>query len=135
MGVTSSTETGSAERRVHWILSEPANVEQAFNEVWERCEHSGASSLVTKSSVLAEILDVIGNEGCALIDVQGADELDPAKRQQTRAAQQLRRAVEILPESMTRKEAFNLFRNILLTVQSAMMIKHGHIEAVTLAGA
>ena len=114
------------ERLVHWILADPENVEQAFNKVWKKCENSAGTSLVEKNAVLSEILDLIGQDGWSLIEESGGE-------QQRRTARQLKRAVEILPDPMTRKEALNLFRNILLTVQSSMMIQNGNIDPVTLA--
>eukprot|EP00435_Cladocopium_sp_Y103_P031680 s1114_g8.t1 len=119
LGLASSAENSvGTQRRVHWILADPTNVEQAFSKVWKKLETAAGSSLVEKSAILSEIIDLIGSEGWSVIE-EGGDE------QQTRTARQLKRAVEILPDPMTRKEALNLFRNILLTVQSSMMIKNG----------
>lgn len=119
LGLVSSAENSiGTQRRVHGILSDPAHVEQAFSKVWKKLETTAGSSLVEKSAILSEIIDLIGSEGWSVIE-EGGDE------QQARTARQLKRAVEILPDPMTRKEALNLFRNILLTVQSSMMIKNG----------
>lgn len=119
LGLASSAENSiGTQRRVHGILADPTHVEQAFSKVWKKLETTAGSSLVQKSAILSEIIDLIGSEGWSVIE-EGGDE------QQARTARQLKRAVEILPDPMTRKEALNLFRNILLTVQSSMMIKNG----------
>jgi len=83
---------------------------------------------VEKQLVLEEIFKLVGSEVLTL-DLEGKD----PELKQTRAARQLKRAVDILPDPMTQKEALNLFRNILLTVQSAMMISNEHVAPVTLA--
>ncbi|CAJ1399439.1 unnamed protein product [Effrenium voratum] len=126
MGVTGSSESSLGQRQVHWLLSEPSRLEQAFGKLWQNCAPSG--SLVEKQLVLEEIFKLVGSEVLTL-DPEGKD----PELKQTRAARQLKRAVDILPDPMTQKEALNLFRNILLTVQSAMMISNEHVAPVTLA--
>jgi len=105
------------ERYLHWLLSDPARVQEAFKAVWRACS-TDEQGTAPKPAVLEVMLRVVSEfERTAELDAD-TDSADAAGK----TARQLSRVVSMLPDQLTRSEALHLFRTALLSVQASLVV-------------
>lgn len=109
------------ERYLHWLLSDPTRVEEAFKPVWRACstDEQGAAS---KAVVLEVMLRVVAEFERS----DGGDSSDGSRAAASaKTPRQLARVVSLMPETLMRTEALHLFRTALMSVQASLVMKLG----------
>jgi len=124
MGVGASSDSDvrddhAAASRVHQLLSDAEYFQQAFAEVWHHCGGSNKASKGEFMQVMLQFMDVESVQGYG----PAVDEM------QRRTLRQLGAAADLLPSQLSRPEALNLFRTVLLAVQSLLIMQYGPASA------
>mmetsp|Transcript_85735 Transcript_85735/g.239704 ORF Transcript_85735/g.239704 Transcript_85735/m.239704 type:complete len:823 (+) Transcript_85735:105-2573(+) len=113
-------------RYLHWLLSDPARVQEAFRPVWRACS-SDEQGVVPKGTVLEVMLRVIGEfETRDKPSTDGSSStvsgISGDNAHVSKTARQLKQVVEMQADVLSRDEALHLFRMALLSVQAAIAV-------------
>eukprot|EP00928_Gymnodinium_smaydae_P042762 TRINITY_DN28763_c0_g1_i1.p1 TRINITY_DN28763_c0_g1~~TRINITY_DN28763_c0_g1_i1.p1 ORF type:complete len:769 (+),score=227.26 TRINITY_DN28763_c0_g1_i1:105-2411(+) len=119
-------------RYVHWLVSDPTRVQEAFASVWRACSADETASSAPRDVVLKVMLSVIvefergcnGDDDNAAGDGHdGGNGRDGNKQGASKTTRQLSQIIGMLPEWLTRTEAMHLFRTVLHSAQASLAMK------------